>query len=128
MFLLLDILQDLANIIGAIVMFLKPFVTPIGEFMIYWINFALSFFPTESWIIYIIIFAVFIIAGIFVNCYWPGDKPPEEEKEAELAEPKIGEEDTDFIDSFDLEEEGEEPKLSEEKDDESEKGDKEPIM
>ena len=128
---ILDILQSLADIIGAIVTFLKPIVAPIGSFMVSWINFALSFFPTESWLIYIIIFAVLIISGIIVNSYWPGDKPLEEEAEGKLEEPKIEEdEEPDTMGSLDAErkEHEEEPAISEDKDTDSEKRDKTPIM
>lgn len=129
--LILDILQSLADIIGAIVTFLKPIVAPIGSFMVSWINFVLSFFPTESWLIYIIIFVVLIVSGIIVNSYWPGDKPLEEETEGKLKEPEIEEdEESDTMSSLDTEqkEKGEEPAISEDKDTNSEKRDKTPIM
>ncbi len=78
---MLDIFQTLADIVGAIVAILQPIVTPIGDLMILWIEWALQWFPTNSWLVYIIVFSVFIIAGIIVNCIWPGDKPREQETE-----------------------------------------------
>ncbi|MBY8982291.1 MAG: hypothetical protein KGD57_05035 [Candidatus Lokiarchaeota archaeon] len=71
-----DFLQGLADVIGAILGFLKPIVTPIGEFMVSWIDYVLVIFPKENFILYIVVCVIFIITGIFINSYWPGDKPP----------------------------------------------------
>jgi len=132
----LDILQSLADIIGAIVSFLKPIVAPIGQFMIYWIDFTLGFFPTGSWILYFILFGVLIVAGIVVNSYWPGDqpieKPLEKEKEGKLEEPKIEEENMDVDAQVDKEEKEKEekPKSKASEDDkhDSENKEKTPVM
>lgn len=132
----IDILQALADIIGAIVTFLKPVVAPIGQFMIYWIDFTLSFFPTGSWILYFILFGILIVAGIVVNSYWPGDqpieKPPKKEKEAKLEEPKIEEETIDFDAPVDKEEKEKEEKPkskpSENDNSDSENKEKTPVM
>ncbi len=76
-----EFLQGLADIIGAIIGFLKPIVTPIGEFMVKWIDYVLVVFPRENYVAYIVICILFIVTGIFVNCYWPGDKKPKYLKE-----------------------------------------------
>ena len=69
-----EILQIIADIIGLILLTLKPIVTPIGQWMISWVDFLLRFFPTGSLAIYIVIFAILIITGTIVNLKWPGEK------------------------------------------------------
>ena len=73
----IEALQILANIIGSILLFLKPIVTPIGEWMVGWINVGMEFlrdnFSTE-YTFYIIICVILVISGIIVNTIWPGDK------------------------------------------------------
>jgi len=71
-----DMFQLLADIIGAILNFLKPIVSPIGAWMVNWINTALQFFPTDSLTIYITIFIILLVSGAIVNSLWPGDRPP----------------------------------------------------
>ena len=69
-----EILNTLATIIGAIVKFVQPFLTPIGAFMVLWINYLMQFFPYVNLAFYIVIFVILIIAGIIVNSHWTGDK------------------------------------------------------
>jgi vacuolar-type H+-ATPase subunit I/STV1 len=102
----LDFLQVLADIFGTIILYLGPIVSPIGEFMVLWINYVLAFFPTGDWTIYIVIFVILIVSAIIVNSYWPGDKPLKSEKEkkgkdlsVDEKEPEIG-----TIEEFDMEE------------------------
>ncbi|MBY9006842.1 MAG: hypothetical protein KGD63_08795 [Candidatus Lokiarchaeota archaeon] len=76
-----DFLQGLADIIGAIIGFLKPIVTPIGEFMVTWIEYVLVIFPRENFIVYIVICVILIATAVFVNCYWPGNKRPKHLKD-----------------------------------------------
>ncbi|MFO7795342.1 MAG: hypothetical protein ACQERB_10680 [Promethearchaeati archaeon] len=108
----LDFLQTIANIFGTILTYLGPIVSPIGEFMVFWISYALEWFPDDDWTIYIVIFVILIIAGIIINCYWPGDKPP---KKGELKEKEpTKEEKTDFKEASSFEDE--EPKFETEDD------------
>ncbi len=71
-----DFLQVLAEIIGAILNFLKPIVSPIGSWMINWIEAVLRIFPKNDLALYIILFVIIIIIGAITNILWPGDKPP----------------------------------------------------
>ncbi len=71
-----DFLRILAEIIGAILNFLKPIVSPIGAWMINWIEVVLRIFPKNDLILYIILFVIIIIIGAISNILWPGDKPP----------------------------------------------------
>lgn len=71
-----DFLQVLAEIIGAILNFLKPIVSPIGAWMINWIEVVLRIFPKNNLVLYIILFVIIIIIGAITNILWPGDKPP----------------------------------------------------
>ncbi|MFX1587179.1 MAG: hypothetical protein ACFFC1_03405 [Promethearchaeota archaeon] len=71
-----DFLQVLAEIIGAILNFLKPIVSPIGAWMINWIEVVLRIFPKNDLALYIILFVIIIIIGAITNILWPGDKPP----------------------------------------------------
>ena len=66
--------QFIADLMGFILMIFKPIVYPIGQVMVIWIDFLLRFFPSENITIYIVIFFVIVIAGIIVNCKWPGEK------------------------------------------------------
>ena len=70
-----EILQIIADIIGAIMSFLQPIVRPIGLFMVSWIEQVLKVFPTEL-TLYVVIFLAFIISAVIVNSIWPGDKRP----------------------------------------------------
>ena len=71
-----DFLQVLAEIIGAILNFLKPIVSPIGAWMINWIEVLLRIFPKNDLALYIILFVIIIIMAAITNILWPGDKPP----------------------------------------------------
>ncbi|MFX0024769.1 MAG: hypothetical protein ACFE8M_00020 [Candidatus Hermodarchaeota archaeon] len=73
---MVDFLQVLAEIIGAILNFLKPIVSPIGAWMINWIEVVLRVFPKNDLALYIILFVIIIIIGAITNILWPGDKPP----------------------------------------------------
>ena len=70
-------LEILANIIGIILLFLMPIVTPIGEWMVGWISVGMDFirqnFSTD-YTIYIIICVILVVSGIIINVIWPGDK------------------------------------------------------
>ena len=68
------ILQTLADIIGIILMVLRPIVMPIGEVMVFFVNYVLQYFPAGNLMIYIIIFIIFIILGIIVNTSPAGDR------------------------------------------------------
>jgi len=82
-----DFLQVLAEIIGAILNFLKPIVSPIGAWMINWIEFILRIFPKNDLALYIILFVIIIIIGSITNILWPGDIPPRRfEKKYKLIE------------------------------------------
>jgi len=70
----IEFLQIIADIIGLILGALKPFVTPIGAWMVSWVGFLLVFFPTGSLVPYYVIFAILVISGIIVNTKWPGEK------------------------------------------------------
>ena len=98
MLLQVDMLQVLADIIGAILTFLEPIVSPIGAWMVDWIEVALQYFPTDSLTIYIGIFIGLIVAGGIVNSLWPGDKPPKSSRPGleEISEDKIQELDEEF--------------------------------
>ncbi len=71
-------LQTIADIIGTILLFLKPLVVPIGIFMVGWISAALEFLQQnfgESLTFYIIIGVILVVSAIIVNIIWPGDRP-----------------------------------------------------
>jgi hypothetical protein len=90
--------QVLADFIGAILNFLKPIVSPIGAWMVNWINTVLQFFPSDSLMIYIVIFIVLLVAGGLVNSLWPGDRPPKfsKQKFEQIPEHKIKEVDEEY--------------------------------
>jgi hypothetical protein len=69
-----EFLEILAGIIGFILEIFKPIVTPIGEWMVYWVGFLLQYFPTGSLTVYIVIFAVLVVSAIIINTKWPGEK------------------------------------------------------
>jgi hypothetical protein len=71
-----DFLKILADIVGAILNFLQPIVSPIGAWMVNWIDVALHIFPTDGLTLYIVIFVALIVSGALINIKWPGDKPP----------------------------------------------------
>ena len=107
----LDFLQTIANIVGTILTYLGPIVSPIGDFMVFWISYALEWFPDDNLTVYIVIFVILIIASIIINSYWPGDKAPKkaELNGAELTKEDKREEKTDFEE--DLPFDDEEPKF-----------------
>ena len=73
----IEALQILANIIGSILLFLRPIITPIGEWMVGWITVGMEFlrdnFSTD-YTFYIIICVILVVSGIIVNIIWPGDR------------------------------------------------------
>lgn len=74
----MDFLEVLADIIGAILIFLEPIIRPIGEFMVSWITDATQFFKENlgtSLTFYIVICVIIIVSGIVINILWPGDRP-----------------------------------------------------
>ncbi|MFX1396184.1 MAG: hypothetical protein ACFFAS_03970, partial [Promethearchaeota archaeon] len=70
----IEALQILANIIAAIINFIKPFVIFIGDFMVNAINYLLALFPRDSHMLYIVIFIILIVLGVLVNTSPLGDK------------------------------------------------------
>ncbi len=71
-------LQTIADIIGTILLFLKPLVTPIGAWMTGWITAATEFLQQNfgtSLTFYIIIGVVLVVSAIIINIIWPGDRP-----------------------------------------------------
>jgi hypothetical protein len=99
-------LQALADIIGAILTFLMPFVTPIGRWMVDWITVVIGFFQQNlggSMIMYVVICVILIVLGIIVNIIWPGDKPgtifSKDEEKIDYLESKFGGSEDDVINS-----------------------------
>ncbi|MFX1390753.1 MAG: hypothetical protein ACFE9Z_11870 [Promethearchaeota archaeon] len=71
-------LQALADIIGIILSFLQPIITPIGQFMVDWITVVIGFFQQNlsgNLTLFIIICIILIVSGVIINIIWPGDKP-----------------------------------------------------
>jgi len=108
-----EILQNLADFVGVILKYLGPIVTPIGEFMVLWIDYVLAFFQPYfgDYTFFIIIFVVLFISAIIVNTHWPGDKPRKKEKELGVEEEKglefEEEKQEDLFESLELEDEEE---------------------
>ncbi len=74
----MEFLEIIANITTAILLFLKPLVTPIGEWMVDWITTTTQFFKDNlgaSLSFYIVVFIVLVVSAIVVNIIWPGDRP-----------------------------------------------------
>ena len=73
----IEALQILADIIGSILLFLRPIITPIGEWMVDYVTAAMDFlrdnFSTD-YFFYIIICVILVVSGIIVNIIWPGDR------------------------------------------------------
>ena len=73
----IEALQILADIIGSILLFLRPIITPIGDWMVGWISVGMEFlrdnFSTD-YTFYIIICVILVVSGIIVNIIWPGDR------------------------------------------------------
>ncbi|MGQ4875119.1 MAG: zinc ribbon domain-containing protein [Promethearchaeia archaeon] len=70
-----DFWSILAQIMSMIIGFFRPYIVPIGEWMIGWVEFLLNFFPDDDLTIYFTIFIFLIIIGAIINSKWPGDKP-----------------------------------------------------
>ena len=70
-----EIMRFLAWLIGVALGFLRPFVEPVGIWMVGWVEYLLQFFPSDDLTIYFVIFIVLIVLGVIVNSQWPGDKP-----------------------------------------------------
>ena len=66
-------LETVSIFIGIIVGFIKPFLTPIGEVMVIWVDFLMQFFPTESLTFYFVVFGVLIISALIINIKWSGE-------------------------------------------------------
>ncbi|MFX1313892.1 MAG: hypothetical protein ACFFHD_14980 [Promethearchaeota archaeon] len=74
----MEIIQILANIFGAILVFIRPIVIPIGEWMVGWITAFTEFLQQNfgtNLTLYIIIGIVLVASAIIVNVIWPGDRP-----------------------------------------------------
>ncbi|MHA2472622.1 MAG: hypothetical protein ACXAES_05250, partial [Promethearchaeota archaeon] len=74
----MDFLDILAEIVGSILLFLKPIVSPIGRWMVGWISAVTQFLKdnlSNGLTFYIIICAILVISAMIVNIIWPGDKP-----------------------------------------------------
>lgn len=74
----MDFLEVLADIVGSILIFLKPLVVPIGQWMVDWITDTTQFFKENlgaSLTFYIVICAILVVSGIVINILWPGDRP-----------------------------------------------------
>ena len=84
-----DIIQLIADIVAAILNFLKPIVSPLGGWMVSWIETALKFFPQKDMLFYIILFVIIIIIGCIVNIAWPGDKEPAFKRKTKIPKEKI---------------------------------------
>ncbi|MCK4382257.1 MAG: hypothetical protein KAW66_03090 [Candidatus Lokiarchaeota archaeon] len=72
----IDFIQVIADIVAAVLNFLKLFVNPMGLFMVNWMEYVLQFFPQNNLTVYIIIAIVIVILGFIVNVTWPGNKKP----------------------------------------------------
>jgi hypothetical protein len=72
----IDFLQTFADIIAAILNFLRPIVSPMGSWMVNWIDVVLNYFPFGDLMPYITAFVVILVIGAIVNILWPGDRPP----------------------------------------------------
>lgn len=71
-----DYIQIIADIVAAILIFLNPIVSPLGWFMVNWMEIVLQYFPKDNLTVYIIIAVIILVLGLIVNIAWPGDKKP----------------------------------------------------
>jgi len=74
----MDFLEVLAEIVGSILLFLKPIVSPIGAFLVDLTSTATQFFKDNlgsSLTFYIVICTILVVSAILVNIIWPGDRP-----------------------------------------------------
>lgn len=70
-------LETLADIFGAILLFFRSIIEPIGEWMVDWIGATMEFLKqnvSNELTIYIIIFIILIASGVIINIIWPGDR------------------------------------------------------
>ncbi len=100
-----ETLQMIANIIGMILGFLKPIVTPIGQFMVNWITVVFAFLQQnfgDDLAIFICICVILVISGIIVNIIWPGDIKGSifSKGKIEELEDKIDKDEEDIVDSI----------------------------
>jgi len=72
----IDFIQVIADIVAAVLKFLKLFVNPMGLFMVNWMEYVLQFFPQNDLTVYISIAIVIVVLGLVVNITWPGNKKP----------------------------------------------------
>ncbi len=88
-----DFIQIIANIVAAILNFLNPIVSPMGEFMVNWMEVVLRFFPQpqDGLIVYVSIAIVIVILGLIINITWPGNKRPGFLKKVDEVEDKVEE-------------------------------------
>jgi len=84
-----DFIQVIADIVAAVLNFLKLFVNPLGLFMVNWMEYVLQFFPQNDLTVYISIAIVIVILGLIVNITWPGNKKPGFLAKAEEIDEKI---------------------------------------
>ncbi|MEE9377577.1 MAG: hypothetical protein V3V33_06030 [Candidatus Lokiarchaeia archaeon] len=101
----MEILETLADIIGTIMIFLKPIVTPIGQFMVDWITVVFIFLQQnfgDDLTIFIIICVIILISGIIINIVWPGDIKGSifSKGKIEELEDKIDKDEEDIVDSI----------------------------
>lgn len=71
-----DSIQIIADIVAAILTFLNPIVSPLGLFMVNWMEIVLQYFPRDNLTMYIVIAVIIVVLGFIVNIAWPGDKKP----------------------------------------------------
>ncbi|MFW9973347.1 MAG: hypothetical protein ACFFDF_24395 [Candidatus Odinarchaeota archaeon] len=74
----MEFYQVLADIIGAILTFLMPIVSPIGVWMVDWITVTIGFLQQNlggDLTLFIVICVILIVSGMIVNIIWPGDRP-----------------------------------------------------
>ena len=100
-----ETLQFIANIIGAIMIFLKPIVTPIGTWMVSWITVVIEFLQqnfSDDLTIFIVVCAILVISGIIINIVWPGDIKGSifSKGKIEELEDKIDKDEKDIVDSI----------------------------
>ena len=101
----MEILETLADIIGTIMIFLKPIVTPIGQFMVDWITVVFIFLQQNfgnDLTIFIIICVIIVISGIIINIVWPGDIKGSifSKGKIEELEDKIDKDEEDIVDTI----------------------------
>ncbi len=74
----IESLQTIADIIGAIILFLRPIVVPIGEYMVFIIQAVMEllnqYLGSSDFTFYITVFVVLIVSAVIINIIWPGDR------------------------------------------------------